>query len=99
VLAACHVELSSGKGCRVTLSPQIHTHDLGITQYTDDAVMAKRMVSASEVSGSTMVRAAGFTYGVNRLGVALVLNSEHPISRDNESRYVADLAANIPVAF
>ncbi len=98
VVAVCHAELTSGSACRVKLFPQIQTDGLGISQYTDDAVMARKMVSASGVSGNTMVKAAGFTYGLNRLGVGLVLASQQ-VARDDEQGYAAELNAGVPCTF
>lgn len=94
-LAVSQITLTSDQACRVDLSPQIRTGLLGIMEYTVSSMIAEKMVSGAALINNSMVKAAGYSYGLNKLGVAMILNSEHVLKVEQE-RYIADLTPGTP---
>lgn len=91
-LAVSQVVLASEQDCRVEIFPRIGDEALGITEFTSAQEMSKHMVSGAALTNNSMVKAAGYTYGLNRLGIALILNGDQ-FSKVEEAKYAADLAA------
>lgn len=91
-LAVNRVILTSEADCRVEILPRIEVPSPQLTEFTNAEVMSQHMVSGAALMDNTMVKAAGYTYGVNKLGISLILNGEN-FSKVAAETYSADLAA------